>query len=77
VPKGATYTGFGFGPDGYLTFNGANKFIGCAAAVPYSYQIYWLGDVSDVADPIGNNCVGPLYLYRTNVTLEGGEGGWV
>jgi len=73
IPEGGKGTGFGFGADGYLTYDGTNNFIGCANSVPASYQIYWLGNQTDFEDPAGKDCIGPLYLYRTNVTLDSGD----
>jgi len=67
---GTRNSGFGFNTDGYLTFGGVNNFIGCTNSVKNSFQIFWLGDLSDTQDPLGSSCIGPLFLYRTRVTLS-------
>jgi len=69
-PGGATASGFGFNSDGYLVFNGVNNFFGCADSVPNSFQIYWLAGGNTRAN---SDCLGPLFLTRTNVTLSSGD----
>jgi len=64
IPADAATTGFGFGANGYLTYNGENKFIGVQtgnqAEQLQTYQIWWAGGEA----PAGYNATGPLYLYK-------------
>ncbi|TAQ88790.1 hypothetical protein B7494_g2886 [Chlorociboria aeruginascens] len=71
APPGATTVGFGVDADGYLIFNGENKFIGCndgLASEAGSYQVYWYG--GEAALPSGLNCTGTLYMYQDDQESE-------
>jgi len=67
TPEGATTTGFAWGSDDYLVFNGENNFIGCqdtnsAQAELQTYEIFWAGNGA----PAGVDCTDTLYIYQNS-----------